>query len=277
MTDPVEAQEAHAAHSVQAGYARNCDEIVRQTDLLRAVLVDADLSAKVPTCPEWTLGHLARHVGGAHRWVETIVRTRASEAVPEDRVPDFTGPGDDEPAALDEWLDQGAQKTADTLRAAGPDMPVWSWAADHSAAFWARRMTHETVIHRADASIAAGITFEVDSAVAADTIDEWLDIVSWVQSTGTDKEANALRGSGRSLHLHATDAGDVTDAEWLIEFGEDGFTWRRAHAKATVALRGPLADVLQVFYRRLPADSDRVEVLGDAELLDFWLERATFG
>ncbi|MFF2408249.1 hypothetical protein [Streptomyces sp. NPDC058092] len=58
---------------------------------------------------------------------------------------------------------------------------------------------------------------------------------------------------------------------------QDGFARRRAHEKATVALRGPLTDVMLVFDRRLPADSDRVEVLGDAELLDLWLERAAFG
>ncbi|MET9508978.1 maleylpyruvate isomerase family mycothiol-dependent enzyme [Streptomyces flavidovirens] len=255
------------------GHARYCDEIVRQTDLLRAVLVDADPSAKVPTCPEWTLGHLARHVGGAHRWAETTVRTKASEAVPDDQVPDITGPGDAEPPALDAWLEEGAQKTADTLRAAGPQEKVWTWNGDDRAAFWARRMTHETVIHRADAAIAAGIAFEVAPEVAADAIDEWLGIVAWSQSTGADEQSNELRGAGRSLHLHAT---DVPGAEWLIEFGADGFTWRRAHEKATVALRGPLTDVLQVFYRRLPADSDRVEVLGDAGLLDFWLERASF-
>lgn len=46
---------------------------------------------------------------------------------------------------------------------------------------------------------------------------------------------------------------------------------RRAHAKAAVALRGPLADVLLVFYRRLPRDSDRAEVLGEVGLLDGWL------
>jgi hypothetical protein len=64
-------------------------------------------------------------------------------------------------------------------------------------------------------------------------------------------------------------------AEWLIELGTDGFTWRHGHEKATVALRGPLADVLRVFYRRLPADSERVGVLGEAAVLDFWLERVS--
>jgi uncharacterized protein (TIGR03083 family) len=64
-------------------------------------------------------------------------------------------------------------------------------------------------------------------------------------------------------------------AEWLIELGQDGFSWRRGHEPATVTLRGPLVDVLRVFYRRLPADSQRVEVLGDPGLLDFWLERVS--
>ncbi|MFD5031428.1 maleylpyruvate isomerase N-terminal domain-containing protein [Streptomyces sp. NPDC058405] len=258
------------------GHDRYCDQIIEQTDRLRAVLVGADLSVSVPSCPDWTLGQLARHVGGAHRWAETIVRTRAEEAVPDDQVPDAEGPGDAEPAALDAWLAEGAEKAAATLRAAGPDAPVWSWGWDRSAGFWARRMTHETVVHRADAALAAGIAYEAEPEVAADTIDEWLQCVAFAQAHG-DAEAAELRGGGRSIHLHATDAPDGLDAEWLIEFGEDGFSWRRGHEKATVALRGPLSDVLRVFYRRLPADSDRVEVLGDAKLLDFWLERASFG
>jgi uncharacterized protein (TIGR03083 family) len=256
-------------------HARYCDELVRETDRLRAVLVDANLSAPVPTCPEWTLGQLARHVGGAHRWAEYIVRTEAEAEVPDEEVPDATGPGDAEPAVLDAWLEEGAEMLADTLRTAGPELKVWTWAADQRAAFWARRMVHETVVHRADAAIAASVAYGTDPEIAADTIDEWLEIVALSAALG-DPEALELRGAGRSIHLHATDAPGV-DAEWLIEFGDEGFTWRRGHEKATVALRGPLADVLQVFYRRLPADSEQVEVLGDAELLDFWLARASFG
>ncbi len=47
--------------------------------------------------------------------------------------------------------------------------------------------------------------------------------------------------------------------------------------EATVALRGPLTSVLLAFYRRMPLDGPGLEVLGDRELLEFWLERATFG
>ncbi|MET8535004.1 maleylpyruvate isomerase family mycothiol-dependent enzyme [Streptomyces sp. NPDC005065] len=248
-----------------------CEEILRQTDGLRALINGADLDAKVPTCPEWTLRDLAVHVGGAHRWVDEIVRAQATEAVPDERVPQFTPDGDD-PAVLDAWLADGAAKTVAALREAGAGQPVWAWAWDRSTGFWARRMAHETVVHRADAAVTVNADYEVAPELAADTIDEWLEIVSFAQSEG-DREAVELRGAGRSLHLHAT---DTPGAEWLIEFGDDRFTWRRAHEKATVAVRGPLTDLMLVFNRRQGVDSGRVEVLGERELLDFWLERATF-
>ncbi|WP_406449624.1 maleylpyruvate isomerase family mycothiol-dependent enzyme [Streptomyces sp. NBC_00876] len=254
-------------------HERYCDEIILRTDALRAAVRGADLDATVPTCPAWTLRDLAVHVGGAQRWAGEIVRTRATEALPEERVPAFTPDGDD-PAVLDAWLADGAATTAATLREAGPEVKAWSWyERDQSAGFWARRMAIETVVHQADAALAAKVPYEMAADLAADTIDEWLEIVAFAQAEG-DPEAAELRGGDRSIHLHAT---DVPDAEWLIEFGEDGFTWRRAHGKATVALRGPLTDLMLVFNRRLAPDSDRVELLGEAELLDFWLARSSFG
>ncbi|MFI6036192.1 hypothetical protein ACIBBD_18870 [Streptomyces sp. NPDC051315] len=56
-----------------------------------------------------------------------------------------------------------------------------------------------------------------------------------------------------------------------------GVVCRRAHEKATVALRGPLTEVLLAFYRRRPLDGPGLEVLGERELLEFWLEKTTFG
>lgn len=66
-------------------------------------------------------------------------------------------------------------------------------------------------------------------------------------------------------------------AEWLITFSEDAFTWTHTHEKVTVAVRGTLADLMLLFHRSLAPTSTRVELLGDADLLDFWLERASFG
>ena len=254
-------------------HSRYCDEVVAQTEQLIVTIAGADLSAAVPTCPGWTLAELLRHVGRAQRRAEATVRTRATAPVPAAQVPDTAGPDGDDPAALGTWLAAGAARLADVLREAGPDARVWTWSRRQNAVFWARRPVHETVVHRADAALAAGREFTVDPALAADTMDELLELLSSRRLAELRPALAELRGPDRSIRLHATDTPAELRAEWLIELGEDGFTWRRSDAGATVTVRGPLVDVLLVLYRRLPADGERVELLGDARLLDFWLER----
>ncbi|MET9369222.1 maleylpyruvate isomerase family mycothiol-dependent enzyme [Streptomyces griseoflavus] len=271
---------------------RYCQEIAHQTGQLRTVVTSgADLSRTVPTTPDWSLEDLVRHVGGALRWAALMVRTGAEDEVPEERVPGFDGPGArGDRGALDAWLAESGELIVGALRDAGPDARVWSWAGIPDAGFWARRMTHELIVHRADAALAAGLPFEVAPDAAADAVDEWLEIVEWAQRTQPEDEVHELRGPRRTLHLHATDTGPVEIAGrdetgvapaegWgrLIELTEDGVSWRRGHDEATVTLRGPLTAVLLAFYRRLPLDSPEVEVLGEREVLESWLERATFG
>lgn len=258
-------------------HERYCAEIAHQAGQLRAVVTSgADLATTVPTCPDWSLEELVRHVGGALRWVEATVRTRSAQEIPEDRVPGLAGPGvAGDAAALDAWLAESAELVVAAVREAGPDAAVWSWTGERTAGFWARRMAHEVTVHRADATLAAALPYEVAPEIAADAIDEWLDIVRFVQRTGAEAAAG-LRGRGQTLHLHATDAPAGLDAEWIVQLAEDGVRWRRGHEKADVVLRGPLTDVLLAFYRRLPLDSPRLEVLGERSLLEFWLERATF-
>ncbi|MEI5101306.1 maleylpyruvate isomerase family mycothiol-dependent enzyme [Streptomyces sp. PmtG] len=258
-------------------YERYCAEVAVQLRSLRAALQGADLSVTVPTCPDWTLDQLVRHAGGAVRWVELHVRTRAKANIPSEDVPGFEGPESTGPAALDAWLAETAERFGETMRGAEADTPVWTWTGEGTAGFWARRMTHEVAIHRADAEIAAGVEYALAPEVAADAIDEWLEIVRYAQRSSMGKRAGELRGEGRTLHLHATDAGPELGAEWTITLGPDGVAWEHGHTKADVALRGPLTEVLLAFYRRRPLDSGRVEVLGDRGLLEFWLERASFG
>lgn len=177
-------------------HARYCDEILAQTDLLRDLVKDADLTSRVPTCPDWNLRELVVHVGGAHRWAGEIVRTRAAAEIPDDAVPGSEGPATEGAAALDAWLAEGAAATVDALREAGPDTEVWTWAWERRTAFWARRMAHETTVHRADAAAAVGRDFEVAPDLAADTITEWLEIVAFAQAGETPKRPNSGAAGG---------------------------------------------------------------------------------
>ncbi|MEV1062109.1 maleylpyruvate isomerase family mycothiol-dependent enzyme [Streptomyces sp. NPDC050263] len=258
---------------------RYCDEIAHQMGLLRSVVTSgADLTATVPTCPDWSLEQLVRHMGVALRWTDALVRARAQEEIPPERVPGIGGPAvEGDPAALDAWLAETGELVVGALREAGPDTKVWGWAGVHDTGFWARRMTHEITVHRADATLAVGLPYEVAPEVAADTLDEWLQIVAWVQRNLPHRVAAELLVGDRSIHLHATDAAAGLNAEWSVDLTEQGIVWRRGHEKATVALRGPLTSVLLAFYGRLPLDSPGLEVLGEREVLEFWLERAKFG
>jgi uncharacterized protein (TIGR03083 family) len=237
------------------------------------VVGGADLSVTVPTTPDWTLTQLLRHIGGNLRASEAAVRTGTAVVDPAKQVPEVAGPATDDPDALDAWLAEGAARWAETLRRAGPDVRTQLWVFTKSTGFWARRAAQDLVVHRADAAGAVEADYTVAPDLAADAVDELLELISDPMVRSGTPSLHELRGTGETIHLHATDTDPGLSAEWLIELGPDGFTWRRGHDKGTVALRGPLTDVLLVFYRRLPADSDRVEVLGDAALLDFWLDR----
>src|SRR5215218_3233586 len=238
-----DSQQPHGVPMTALPHHRFCQEVVNQTGLLRGVVAGADLSVTVPTTPDWTLGQLLRHVGGNLRSVETAVRTGTAVTEPERQVPDHGGPAGDDPAALDAWLVEAAAGFAETLAKAGPDAQAQVWQVRWPAAAWARRAANDLVVHRADAAGAA------------------------------PDPAGGGPAPGSTVHLHATDADPGLEAEWLVELGAPVFSWRHGHAKADVAVRAPLADLLRVVTRRLPPDAGGVEVLGDREVLDACLER----
>ncbi len=260
-------------------YDRYCAEIVAQAELLRATIAGADLTVPVPSCPGWGIRQLVRHLGGAHRWVETTVRTRATEPPPDDEVRDVARVTDEDPAALGAWLVEGAERLAGTLRAAGPDARVWTPIPRGvpAAAFHARRMAHETLVHRADATLALDRAFTADPCVVADALDEWMTLGSIPELLDVHPRQRELLGAGRTLGFHATDAPSGGAADWLVDLTGEAITWRRAHEGGAVTVHGPLTDLLLVIYRRLPVAGADVEVIGDRGLLDFWLERVAFG
>ncbi|MGW7573963.1 maleylpyruvate isomerase family mycothiol-dependent enzyme [Streptomyces sp. NPDC054765] len=260
-------------------YADHCAEIVNQTGLLASCLTErhTDLTASVPSCPDWNLAQLLRHLGEAHRWAGEVVRTRATAPPPDTALRVLPRDTARTPAELADWLLEGARLLADTLRATGPDARIWTPLPSGSPRFFARRMAHETVMHRADAALALGRVFSVDQTVALDTLDEWMELGSLPEMLDFHPDRRALLGPGRTLHFRATDTPPETAADWLVDLTGDTLAWRRTREPAAVSVHAPLTDLLLLIYGRVPADHDTFEITGDAELLEFWLARVLFG
>lgn len=258
-------------------FDRYCSAIVGQTELLAAAIDGADLTTEVPSCPGWNIGQLVRHLGGAQRWAADTVRTAAAEPLPDNHVRDLSGYTDEDAAVLAPWLLDGAIALADALRAAGPDRPVNTGPIpDGVVAFYARRFTHETAMHRADAMLALTKAYTLERDIAIDGIDEWMYLGSLPMHFELHPWMRELLGPGRTLHFHATDTTADDAAEWVVDLTGDTLAWRRAHEKAAVAVRGPVAELLLVIYKRRSPRDGTVDVLGEASLLDFWLERVSF-
>ena len=248
------------------------DEIESSTETLAGLVDGTDLATPVPTCPDWTLRQLATHVGRAQRWAAQIVSTRSAEFIPFRQVPDGKFP--DDPALHAAWLRAGATRIIGAVREADGD-PVWAFNTLRPADFWARRMAHETAVHRADAEIATGreVSFEPD--IAADAIDEWLGFMSGLAPGDADPRLDALP-DGAVLHVHATDEGLDGAGEWLVRREGSQVTVQPGHGRGDVALRGPASRLLLVLLRRVPPDDPQVQVLGDPALLASWLAATPF-
>ncbi|MFC7384596.1 maleylpyruvate isomerase family mycothiol-dependent enzyme [Sphaerisporangium rhizosphaerae] len=250
-------------------HERYCSAVEAEVARLAEVVEGAVLAVEVPTCPGWTVGKLVRHVGIIHRWAEHIVRERTRTPVTSREVP-VKLPEDD--AEYSSWLAEGGETLVTTLRAAGGEVPVWSWGGETNSVFWARRMLHESTVHRADAEITLGREPDIAVPVAVDGAEELLDnlrVAPWL-AEGLAEPA----GSGERLHFHATDAGEA--GEWTVTLVPGGFTWERGHGKGDVAVRGTAGDLLLLLYGRRDPAEHRYEIFGDRPLLDRWLTKTAF-
>ncbi len=245
------------------GHEWFCARAEAEIARMASVAAGASPGTPVPSCPGWTMAKLVKHTGIVHRWAGHIVATRA-RARTEQRDIEAGLPADE--AAYPRWLAAGAAPLAAALRSAGPDTVVLAWGAEQRSGWWARRMLHETTVHRADAELALGAWPDIDPVAAADGIEEFL---ANLPAARRPSQRLAELPAGKSLHLHATDS----DGEWLVRFGAGGVEWSRGHEKASAAVRGPAAALLLFTYGRIPGSDARLAVSGDAALLDTWQEK----
>lgn len=194
-------------------FASNLERIEQQANALRAAAVAAGPAAAVPTCPDWTVHRLVRHIARVHNMVRGALDTEPSV-----RMPPAEQPPEDW-AELLAWWDQQLKAMLGDLRAKGPDVPCWVFGITDDVAlarsgFWARRQAHETAIHRLDAEHAHAGSAEpgavpslvFDPELAADGIDEALVLMV------PRKLARERPDAEGTVLFHAADAGRA----WLV-------------------------------------------------------------
>jgi uncharacterized protein (TIGR03083 family) len=243
--------------------------LIEETAALGELIRGADPATPVPTCPDWTLRQLFRHVGRGNRWAAQIVADRRDTPLDPRDVRDGKPP--DDPDGAVDWLNAGAQLILDSVDDVGADTYVWTFIGPRPAQWWIRRRVHEATVHRADAAIAVGTDFELAPDVAADAIDEWFERIA----VEADAESSPL-DAGRTLHLHATDDGLGPAGEWTLTGTGGGIVWSHEHGKGDAALRGRAKDLLLAVVRRQTAADGGLEVFGDTAVWDGWLERTPF-
>jgi uncharacterized protein (TIGR03083 family) len=207
----------------------------------------------VPTCPDWTLADLIEHTGFVHRWQTAAVRA------PSDGAPDPATwrHGPDPGQALAEWFRAGVDEAIRVLSAVEPTEPRWTWAGPGTAAWYTRRISQETLVHRIDAELAAGVApSPVDPAFAVDGVDEMCDV--FIPAAA----GQPVGGTGEVLHLHATDAA----GEWLLTMHADRVDVARGHAEGDAGVRARALDLLLLMWGREPLGP--VETSGDAAVVD---------
>lgn len=255
MTTP---RSPHAPRSSEPAFPDWLQMVEERSAALREAVAAADLTARIPGCPDWTVRDLVAHVGQVQRfWAATVA------AGPALRPPSDEAVGATEPAGdLLAWSAASTALLLDALRAAGPETPCWTWWAESgnpaTSGSVARHQVQEAAVHARDAQEAAGAPEPLPPALAVDAVDEFLHVGfgsmdGWPHSPARVALV-ADEGAAWTLILDATGASAVRGGPG------DG-----PAPGATV--EGPAGELLLTLYRRAPWDGGALRVSGDTALV----------
>ncbi|EGD42930.1 hypothetical protein NBCG_02684 [Nocardioidaceae bacterium Broad-1] len=252
------------------------DHIRSESARFRAVLADTDPAATVPTAPDWTAADLLWHVAAEvqHFWTY-VLESRPAEPT-EETCTELERP---EGASYQDLLarfDELNARFIKTLEQTAPEEPTWSWSQDNTAAFTYRRQAHEILIHRLDAELTAGAVTPLDPALAADGIDELLDVFY-----GGKPDWATFAGSDHYVRVDAVD----TDTQTWVQLGVVSGTRPNgdrledepdlsvvpaaeipAGTEPDVVIEGPAADLDAWLWRR--RDDEGIQVTGDKDIYE---------
>lgn len=218
---------------------------------------DGSLDRAVPACPGWVVGDLVGHLGGVYSFAAAAVEAGGERPAKERAQPP------EDRSGLTRWFLEQRANVLDALSGREPGEPAWSFSrrGAATAGWWRRRQALETAVHLFDVQTAAGRHGTVGPELAADGIDETLSEI--LPAYLERRPVAALTGT---LHLHATD----TPGEWHVDLSAPGLGFRREHAKADTALRGPAAPLYLWLWNRAGTEEGGIETFGDASVVGAW-------
>ncbi|MEU7579756.1 maleylpyruvate isomerase family mycothiol-dependent enzyme [Streptomyces sp. NPDC041068] len=230
----------------------------RSTAFRAAIAAAPSLDVQVPTCPEWTLFDLARHLGeGRRSWAATVAAGPAATAK---SAAEGAPPAPRERAALLAWLAASTQELLDALRESGPERGCWTWwgtsQSPQTCGAVARHQLQEVAVHTYDAQLALGAGQPLPDEVALDGVEEFLSTCC----------------ATTSAWPHAPAAVDVHAAEgrtWHVSLSADGARITPVSAPGTAAdacVQGTADELVLALHGRIPVESLKVD--GDRRLLD---------
>ncbi|MFC7546588.1 maleylpyruvate isomerase family mycothiol-dependent enzyme [Plantactinospora sp. GCM10030261] len=236
----------------------------RSTAFQTAVAAAPDLDARVPTCPEWTLLDLVRHMGEGRRfWAAAVA------AGPVADPPTRSSASDSDPTqgreALLAWLAASTRQLLDVLREAGPDRGCWTWwgtsQSPRTSGAVARHQLQEIAVHTYDAQVTVGTPQPLPEEVALDGVDEFLSTCCATTDAWPHEPA--------TVDYHTTEG-----RSWRLRLSPDGARVARlptpptdkGHDASGASARGPAGDLVLAFYGRVPVDSLSLD--GDRRVFD---------
>jgi uncharacterized protein (TIGR03083 family) len=191
-------------------HLEHCDALEIEVERFATVLAAGPLDSPVTGCPGWDVRDVAVHVGKVHRWATELVRREARERMTMTELGVETGDGSPQ------WIREGGARLVETLRHANPDDAMWAMTSDQHVRYWSRRQLHETLVHRMDIELAAGIEPGGAPDVAVDAIDEILEKLS---DAGRFTFVTGPPGGSERLGIRELDSGTC----WTVTIHGEGF------------------------------------------------------
>jgi uncharacterized protein (TIGR03083 family) len=233
----------------------------RSTAFRAAIAAAPSLDVMVPTCPEWTLFDLVKHLGeGRYAWAATVAAgpgatnkatAEGAPAAPSDR---------DELLA---WLAASTQALVDALRKAGPDQGCWTWwgtsQSPDTCGAVARHQLQQMAVHTYDAQLTVGAPEPLPEEVALDGVEEFV----FTCCTG-----DAWPHEPATVDYRTTEG-----RAWRLTLVAEGVHAARVPSTAPepdFSAEGTAHELVMALYGRIPVDALKIE--GDRRVFDLLVE-----